>query len=353
MSRLFETPWLSENAIVQEGRVIEIQGKAKPGSEARAWLFGSLASVESDASGHWSLSLGPFKAGERGALRVETSEGDGCFEGLAVGELWLCAGQSNMEMGAGVCEDGAEIIAAATSCELRELRQGRWRRIGEEDAACVSAIALSFAAERAKARKCPVGITVAARGGTRIESWTPSAALARSERGRRMLELAGSPEVLAAAEDDRKAFKPYGKTELARWRLGRALPCELYNSLIEPLTGVPLAGALWYQGESNAEREEDAKRYGGQLESMIRSWRAAWKRPSLPFIVVGLPRYEPTDQEAAKSWELLREAQGKAVGKAGMASFVDCFDLGDPRDIHPKMKREAGIRAALAASRLA
>ena len=343
-----QQPWVSDHAVIQAGRAITISGVTKPATKVEVGLFGRKAMTESDGQGAWSIQLGPFKAGEQGDMSIESEEGSKNVKDIVAGEVWLCSGQSNMEMTTGGCADAKEIASGAEGMDIRMLRQNTWTKVDAANANGISAVALSFAAGLAKAAGCPVGIAVAAKGGTRIEAWMPRNALEKSVHGRKMIELAESPEVKEAAAEDRKAFKPYDKTALSRWNLGRAIPMEHYETLVKPLAGMPLRGVVWYQGESNTAGDADARLYEELLASMISSWRTAWGSPEMPFIVIGLPRYEP-DQGTAHAWDLLRESQKKAAAREGHATVVDTYDLGDPKDIHPKLKNQLGLRVVEAA----
>ncbi len=120
-------------------------------------------------------------------------------------------------------------------------------------------------------------------------------------------------------------------------------PTVLWNGMIAALTRYPVAGALWYQGEDNASR---AYQYRVLFPAMIGAWREAWREPELPFFFVQLPNFmaapvAPGDSE----WAELREAQAMALRlpRTGMAVTLD---LGDPDDIHPRNKRDVGVRLA-------
>jgi sialate O-acetylesterase len=125
-------------------------------------------------------------------------------------------------------------------------------------------------------------------------------------------------------------------------------PTVLWNALVAPLVGLPIAGIIWYQGESNVER---ASQYRTLFPLMIRAWRAAWNDPKLPFLFVQLPNF---GDKAAKpalgegGWAELREAQALALREPKTAMAVT-LDIGDAGDIHPREKQEVGRRLALAA----
>ena len=124
------------------------------------------------------------------------------------------------------------------------------------------------------------------------------------------------------------------------------LPSALYNGMVAPFTKCRIRGVIWYQGETNADR---AAQYGTLLPATIKSWRKAWAEGDFPFIIAQLPNYMARKAEPGDSaWAELREAQIKALGLSNTA-VVSTIDLGDPNDIHPRIKRPAADRLATAA----
>ena len=126
-----------------------------------------------------------------------------------------------------------------------------------------------------------------------------------------------------------------------------AYPTLLYNAMINPLVGYGIAGALWYQGESNAGR---ADQYNTSFPLMINDWRNKWK-DSFPFYFVQLTHWQAgggTSQNGGSSWAELREAQQKTLRLpyTGMAVITD---IGNTADIHPRNKQDVGKRLALQA----
>jgi sialate O-acetylesterase len=164
--------------------------------------------------------------------------------------------------------------------------------------------------------------------------------------------LATDAAVLRAAAEDQADFRPYGSHRLARWGLGRAAPSQLYESLVVPLAHLRIDGLLWYQGESNADSVEEAVEYRAWLVALIDAYRELWGRPELPVVVVQLPEYWDPGTEEGRAWEALRKSQAEAVRETVRTALADTGGLGDPRDIHPKRKREVGQRATTAAAQL-
>lgn len=122
--------------------------------------------------------------------------------------------------------------------------------------------------------------------------------------------------------------------------------CGLFNGMVAPLAPYAVAGVLWYQGESNAERASD---YTTTFPLLIKDWRSAWGEEELPFYFVQLSSFgKNKSSNEGSSWAELREAQQKALAlpNTGMAVTLD---IGDAADIHPRNKQEVGRRLALIA----
>ena len=128
------------------------------------------------------------------------------------------------------------------------------------------------------------------------------------------------------------------------------VPMELWNQMVAPLTAQPVAGVLWYQGESNANTPEDAAAYGAQFRALIQGWREAWGQPDLPFFWAQLAAFHapPTGPDDTGLWPTLRESQSAALTLDRTAEAV-LLDVGEADDIHPLDKRSVGERLARAA----
>jgi len=127
-------------------------------------------------------------------------------------------------------------------------------------------------------------------------------------------------------------------------------PTLLYNAMIHPLVPFAIKGAIWYQGESNAER---AKQYRRVFPDLIKDWRAHWNQGDFPFLFVQLANFKKPDSIPVESdWAELREAQTMtlALPNTGMAVTTD---VGEALDIHPKNKQTVGLRLALAGLKVA
>lgn len=345
----------SDHMVLQRDKAVPVWGSADPNEQITVEFAGQKENTIAGADGKWLVKLNPMAASaESRTLLVRSGQQNRKVEvaDVLVGDVWLAAGQSNMAMS--VAKSGESAIATREPLPsgIRFFGAGAWQRITTAEVPKQSAVAWAFAREIAQAQKTPMGMIVAAKGGTRIEAWMPRSALMRTEAGRSFAALAERPEVIAAAAEDERAFVPYAQTKLYAWGMGRALPGASHAELIAPLGNLSLRGVLWYQGESNASRMEDATAYGEHLPLLVQSWREQLEQPTLHVIVVQLPRYGQPDAEGGTGpWMQLRESQQQAVRTLADSTLVDAYDLGDPSDVHPRRKAELGQRLATAALR--
>lgn len=141
---------------------------------------------------------------------------------------------------------------------------------------------------------------------------------------------------------------------------GNSTPANLYNAMIAPLIPYGIKGVIWYQGEANANREQDAVTYRTLFPRLITDWREQWGQGDFPFLHVQLANFladlikfkSPPVTPAEGVWPFLREAQLQALTlpNTGMAVAID---IGNPVSIHPADKQDVGLRLALAAKHVA
>lgn len=172
--------------------------------------------------------------------------------------------------------------------------------------------------------------------------------------------IAGAPDLLylQTADGARRSLMGDWRFRVGAVRFNdeetrNQVPTLLWNRMAYPLTNAPVAGVLWYQGESNANTEAEAAAYGPLFRSMIEGWRGAWGQPDLPFFWVQLAgfRAPPTGPGDTGVWPALRESQSRALALPHTAEAL-ALDVGDAEDIHPRDKQAVGHRLALAARAL-
>jgi sialate O-acetylesterase len=317
-----------DGMVLQRDTAVKVWGTAAPGENVRISVAGKSASGVADAAGNWIVALPPEKAGGPHELKVEGAN-ELRVHDVWFGEVWICAGQSNMQVPLVNATGGEREVGKLGPLGLRLFQvaetpaasrardvTGRWSICRAEDAKRLSAVAYFFISDLAADLKVPVGLIQAVAGGTPAETWT---------------------DVDVMKEDP--ALEP---SRLRAARKLRSKPGGLFNGMIAPLAPYAVKGVIWYQGESNTGF---AAQFRLLFPALIKSWRRAWSRDDLPFLFVQLPGAgEPAAEPGPSEWADVREAQAQALSlpATGMAVAIDVGDV----DLHPPRKREVGERLA-------
>lgn len=291
------------------------------------------ATVGRDAK--WSIAIPTPSAG--GPYTITIQSGNTIeLQNIMIGEVWVCSGQSNMEMSAGwgpnaLPEINAELPAAAnanirffqvprtTATYPQDNLTGSWKECDAASLKYFSATGYFFGKMLNSKMNVPVGLINVSWGGTPADVWTPA-------------EIVQNDADLNAANS---------KLGLYPW--WPVAPGACYNAMIAPLLQMDIAGVIWYQGEGNVAI---GNTYHQLFAAMIRSWRRGWNK-DFPFYYVQIAPYTYGGEAGA----LLREQQTAtlSVPNTGMVVTTDLVDT--VADIHPKQKRAVGNRlAALALS---
>lgn len=348
-----------DNAVLQCEMPLPVWGWADPGETVTVEFAGQTVSTAADGqSGRWRVTLAPVAAGGPYELKARGSSTVTAVNVLA-GEVWFCAGQSNMDLELKNCTNAAAEIAAAKYPQIRFLFISRvlanepvedistwngWVECSPSTAGGYTGVGYFMARNLHQTLGRPVGIIQATYGGTRAETWTPRETLA----GNPVLApiLVDWPEMEKDVDWMYQDYLAYlVKVEAAK-AAGQPIPVyynaptALYNGMVAPVMPFAIRGAAWYQGEGNDAR---IQAYRTLFPAMIRGWRQNWGQGDFPFLFVQLPNYE-----WGASWPDLREAQSLALDlpNTGMAVTID---VGESQDIHPKNKQDVGLRMALIA----
>jgi sialate O-acetylesterase len=381
------SPCFSSDMVLQRDVPVWLTGWADAGEPVRVKIGGQVvAETAGQGSGSlWTVVLPVFSAGEVPDLTIE-GKNSLTLTNLLAGEVWVCSGQSNMEMTlaqgpwcmyGGVWNE-AEEVATANHPRLRLYTSGAktpWQVCSPETAKKFSATAYFFGRELQRKLNVPVGLAVAAVGGTPAEYWTPRAAREKSPGFAE--EVLRAKEVLQGDlkklfDADRKAVEEWRKAVAAAQQKGETSPerpARLltdaqeehvrvaihadsagsgYDARVRPMTGMAVKGVVWYQGESNCTR---ANRYADMMKMLVGGWRTDWNQPDLPFVIMQLVNFGGGGATwgSADSWAVLREAQQTIADTVPSVWLATGIDIGDPKNIHPKNKQDAGRRLALVA----
>jgi sialate O-acetylesterase len=359
-------PLFSDNMVLQCDIPAPIWGTAEAGDEVTVAVAGQKKSAKAGADGKWIVKLDPIKAGGPHDLTV-SGKTSVTLKNVLVGEVWICSGQSNMEMSVTSSNNSDEEKAKATFPNLRLFTvqkrqadapvsdildaQGKpvagWKECGPATVGGFSAVAYFFGREIHQKLGVPVGLIHTSWGGTPAEVWTSDRVIQSRPEFKNYVNFYAKRQ-----EDYEKALPKYKEDVEKAKAEGKPAPkalnkpmklSALYNGMIAPLIPYGIKGAIWYQGESNAAQ---AKIYQTLFPSMITNWREDWGQGDFPFGFVQLANYlARKDQPADSNWAELREAQTMTLSlpKTGMAVIVD---IGDSKDIHPKNKQDVGKRLA-------
>jgi sialate O-acetylesterase len=140
-----------------------------------------------------------------------------------------------------------------------------------------------------------------------------------------------------------------GNPPTAPWN-DSPIATTLYNGMIAPLGPIHLKGAGWYQGEADVGKPG----YDQRLLAMMKSWRAQFREPQLPFLIVGLAGFgQPVTKPTASNWAKTIDEQRKGTDADPRSALVSAIDIGERNDIHPTNKQEVGRRLTLAAEAIA
>jgi len=366
-----------DGMVLQRGMEIPVWGWAEPGTKVSVHFREQASEATTDENGKWKAVLKSEQVGEPGTLSVKAADEVLTFKDVLVGEVWVCSGQSNMAMTVNRSIDGDLEALSADYPEIRLFKvplkvatspqsdvAAQWVPCTPETAPTTTAVGFYFCRQLHHALGVPVGLVQTAWGGTRAEAWTSPDAMAKTEELKPILDTwDGQVKAYDAEKDEAKYQAALKRWDAARikakeqgrnaprkpQKLGppdasRHYPSNLYNAMIAPLTPYAIRGAIWYQGEGNANR---AYQYRTLMPTMIQSWRDAWGQGDFPFYQVQLANFRPVVNEPApSSWAELREAQIMATQTLPNVGAVCITDIGAALDIHPKDKQNVGKRLA-------
>ncbi len=185
-------PLFRDHAVLQRDRPIAVWGHASPGQPVSVTFAGQAVSTRADAAGGWQATLSPVAAGGPHTLEVNAGTRREMVRDVLVGDVWLCSGQSNMELPVWRSLNAASEIAAATMPRIRLFTVPQhaavqaqetfndstaWTSATPDAVRDFSATCVYFARELQRTVDVPMGLIEAAWGGSRIEAWTSVGAL--------------------------------------------------------------------------------------------------------------------------------------------------------------------------------
>jgi len=362
---------ICDSMVLQQNQYVPVWGKALPGEEVIIRFKNQVKTTVADDHGNWYLVLDPMPA--------DTVPSDMWIEGIniihlkgiLVGEVWLCAGQSNMQLTVSESLHGDSAVAAASDPMLRLFNVnritsfghaygpiGQWQSSSPTSVRSFSAVAYYFGCLLRQKLHVPVGIINDAYGGSQAEAWIPVDYLHTPDLepciDREKYWAAERASVQHQYQQALSAWKTYAEKERAAGKIPREAPHQpdalreyrpagsIYEHMIKPLTPFAIKGVVWYQGESNEDR---AEQYGLLLPTLIRAWREQWHNDTLPVGIIQLPNYrDPHPYPADEAWSYLRDAQRWTADTVAHCGLIVTIDLGEAHNIHPRNKYDVSKR---------
>lgn len=327
---------IGDNMVLQRNTQAALWGEASSGSTVTvttSWN-GAKYRTKTDGEGKWSVKVSTTDAG--GPYSITISDGEPLtVKNVLLGEVWICSGQSNMEMP--VCgfmyqpvEGSVEAITGAmqypdirmftlpqlSSETAVDDNPSVWKTSSPSSVSSFSAVAYFFGRTLNSLLGIPVGLVNTSWGGSAIEAWMTVGAIDAIEGIDHGLAKSGQYD--------------------------NSIPQRLYNGMIAPVCNFTAKGFIWYQGESNRRNWFD---YRELQMAMVKLWRESWDDERMPFYFTQLAPYRYEGDEL-RSLPMIIEAQYQAMERIPYSGIAATTDLGNPVCIHPARKREVGERLA-------
>lgn len=321
----------SDNMVMQRNSEVTIWGWANSQEEvviSPSWNQ-EIYKMKANNQAMWEIVIPTPKEGGPYTISIK-GYNEIVLKNILIGEVWICSGQSNMEMNAswGI-ENGDEAVKNASNPNIRLFLvpkltattpqnnlSGSWANCTPDTMKYFSAIGYFFGKRLNEELKgVPIGLISSNWGGTPAEIWTPE-------------EVIQNDSILLESAKTRKE-ETYGPNQ----------PGRAFNAMIAPITKLRIAGVLWYQGESNV----GSTVYDKTLSALITSWRKLWKY-DFPFYLVQIAPYKYGEDHF--SGTIIRDAQRKVLQEVPKTGMVLTSDISTVEDIHPKDKKSVGIRLA-------
>ena len=336
----------SDNMLLQQNTEVNIWGKSEVNKTIiikASWNKKTIKTI-ADNDGNWKVTIHTPKADEKTHSISFTDGKPLILNNIILGELWLCSGQSNMEMpmkgfkNQPVENSNMDILKSAnpkiriftikrnSTIDIQKDLSGQWQEATPESVKEFSATAYYFGRLLNQSLNVPVGLVLSAWGGSCIEAWM--------------------------SEDMLRAFPqvniPKNKSDIKE---ENRTPTTLYQAMINPIVGLTIKGVIWYQGETNYDRAES---YADMFTVMINGWRKNWaQKDTIPFYYCQIAPFDygifAKEGQAVINSAYLREAQSSVELKVQKTAMAVLLDAGLKRGIHPGKKQIAGERLALLA----
>jgi len=325
---------LSDHMVLQQNSEVQLWGTSGIGERLKVTTSWNRQEYYTNASstGNWKLSVSTPSAG--GPYEIEVmADSTIVLKDVLIGEVWVCSGQSNMEMPlkgytsqpvlgsndaiARSANDQIRYFNVERNASLTEKTdcEGAWKTTNPENSPDFSAVAYFFGKYLNNVLDVPVGLIHASWQGSPIDTWVNKTTLK---------EYTDSLELVA----------------LDTQPINRRTPTALFNGMIHPLINYTIKGVVWYQGESD---KCDPAIYEKLFPALINSWRTLWGQEDFPFYYVQIAPFQ-FKGDCNVAW--LREVQLKSMNIVDNTGMVVTMDIGSKDTVHPPDKETVGNRLA-------
>jgi sialate O-acetylesterase len=373
--------FFSDGMVLQRDSSAPVWGWSDANSAVKVSFAGKDYTTKADQNGDWKVDLKGLATSDKGReLLIEADGTTQKIQNVLVGEVWLASGQSNMEWNVENSDGGKEEVASAkdpllrvyvssnvTSEEPAKDFAGTWLPTEPANTARFTAVGYFFAKKLRAEVGVPVGVIECSWGGKSIQAFTSKDALQALPEAKALIEqkamalAAWDPEKAKANFEKAKAahakkMEKWKKTKQGRAPRGPGMPTSpalnpgmhstIFNGMIAPIVGYGVRGAIWYQGESNANGGT-AEHYEELLGCMVSDWRARWGS-EMSFYWVQLANFrKPTDKPGVESdWITVQDEMRRALKSIPSSGMAVINEIGAANDIHPKNKLDVGNRLA-------
>jgi sialate O-acetylesterase len=328
--------FISNNMVLQQNFEAPIWGWADPGTHISITPNWSNTNYQTSAdyNGSWFVKITTPSAGGPYSIIINNDT----LTNVMIGEVWVCSGQSNMQLAMYKTENAEEEINNANYPDIRLFYAardnarlpnkdvyGQWDECTPKVDSTFSAVAYYFGRELYNQLHVPIGLLHFSWGGSTVQAWTNPEVLKTTPEGRYYLEIF------------KEKIKNTPPGELPR---NYRDPGANFYGLIAPLIPYGIRGVIWYQGENNVFEHQ---LYRNSFETMVKDWRDEWKEGDFPFYFVQLAPYNYSQKLVGAA---LRDAQRRSLDIPNTGMVVT-LDIGNPEDIHPKDKLDVGKRLSL------
>jgi sialate O-acetylesterase len=333
----------TDGMVLQQKATVPVWGWDKPGAKITMTASWSkkVNDAVCDASGKFILKIATPSAG--GPYSLTVSDGKPVkLSNVLIGEVWMCMGQSNMEIpmkgfksqpilgsNEAILESKDDQIRlftvprGSTTTMQHDIKPSQWLEASPESVSKFSAVGYYYGRELHKLLHVPIGLINCSYSGSSVQAWMDTAT------------LKAFPEIKIPAPTD--SIKEVSRT-----------PTTLYNAMLHGIIGYGIKGAIWYQGESNYS---EPAQYDSLFTTFVKVLRSKWGIGDFPFYYTQIAPYDyaqlpPYNKGGKYNSAFLRDVQRLDQDKIPNCGMAVTMDIGEQATIHPPRKEPVGLRLA-------